>query len=129
MFLVVRTSRAVDKIGADTADAILAAGSASGQIATLIVPADVAWGDEGVVAKMPTQPRRAVPNAAAVEHAAAMLRSGRRTGILLSGAALYGKGLATAGRIATATGVKLFVPSCESSEGSTGLRWNASTTS
>jgi hypothetical protein len=45
-----------------------------------------------------------------VEHAAAMLRSGSRTAILLAGNALYGKGLVTAARIAAATGAKLLAP-------------------
>jgi acetolactate synthase-1/2/3 large subunit len=39
-----------------------------------------------------------------------MLRSGQRTAIVLAGNALYGKGLATAGRIASATNAKLFAP-------------------
>ncbi len=39
-----------------------------------------------------------------------MLRSGVRTAILMTGNALYGKGLATAGRIAQATGAKLLAP-------------------
>ena len=39
-----------------------------------------------------------------------MLRSGARTAILLSGNALYGRGLAQAGRIAAATGAKLLSP-------------------
>jgi acetolactate synthase-1/2/3 large subunit len=46
----------------------------------------------------------------AVEQAAAMLRSSLRTAILLTGNALYGDGLAAAGRIANATGAKLFSP-------------------
>jgi acetolactate synthase-1/2/3 large subunit len=39
-----------------------------------------------------------------------MLRSGLRTAILISGNALYGTGLVTAGRIAAATGAKLLAP-------------------
>jgi acetolactate synthase-1/2/3 large subunit len=39
-----------------------------------------------------------------------MLRSGVRTAILMTGNALFGKGLATAGRIAAATNAKLLAP-------------------
>jgi acetolactate synthase I/II/III large subunit len=39
-----------------------------------------------------------------IEQAAAMLRSGLRTAILIAGNGLYGKGLVAAGRIASATG-------------------------
>ncbi len=43
-----RTSRAASEIGRDAADAIVAAGTEPGYIATLIVPADVAWSDGGI---------------------------------------------------------------------------------
>ena len=46
----------------------------------------------------------------AVERAAAMLRSGLPTAILMAGNALYGGGLIAAGRIAAATGAKLLAP-------------------
>jgi acetolactate synthase-1/2/3 large subunit len=39
-----------------------------------------------------------------------MLRSGLKTAILMTGNALYGKGLLTAGRVAAATGAKLLAP-------------------
>ena len=45
-----------------------------------------------------------------VEHAATMLRSGSRTAILMTGNALHGRGLTTAGRIAAATGAKFLAP-------------------
>ena len=50
-----------------------------------------------------------MPAAETIERAAAMLHSGLRTGILLAGNTLYGKGLATAARIAAATAAKLLV--------------------
>ncbi|MGA9977304.1 MAG: acetolactate synthase large subunit, partial [Candidatus Sulfotelmatobacter sp.] len=84
--------------------------TAPGQIATLIVPADIAWGEGGSIATVPALPKPALPAAKAVEQAVAMLRSGLRTAILMTGNALYGKGLTTAGRIAAATGAKLFAP-------------------
>ena len=105
-----RTSRDSPGVGRDAVEAIVAARTAPGQIATLIVPADIAWSEGGSVAAVPDLPKPPLPAAGAVEKAAAMLRSGLRTAILMTGNALYGKGLARAGRIASATGAKLFAP-------------------
>ncbi len=105
-----RTSSAASKIGIDAVDALVAARTAPGQIATLIVPADVAWSEGGTEAALPPIVRAPMPAKESIEHAAAMLRSGLLTAFLLSGDALYGDGLVTAGRIAAATGAKLFAP-------------------
>jgi acetolactate synthase I/II/III large subunit len=105
-----RTCRSSSEVGRDAMDGISAACGASGQIATLIVPADVAWGEGGIVAKTPDFPKAALPTDEAIERSAAMLRSELKTAVLLSGRALYGEGLASAGRIAAATGAKLFAP-------------------
>jgi acetolactate synthase-1/2/3 large subunit len=105
-----RTSQKASETGRDAADAIVAARTQPGQIATLIVPADVAWSEGGAVPAIPPVPRAPLPSAENIEHAAAMLRSGVRTALLLSGDTLYGKGLAAAGRIAAATGAKLLAP-------------------
>jgi acetolactate synthase I/II/III large subunit len=105
-----RTSRSASEAGRDAIDAILAARSASGRIATLIVPADVAWGGGGEIASLPALPKTPLPSAGIIEQTAMMLRSGTRTAILMSGNALYGEGLAAAGRIAVATGAKLLAP-------------------
>lgn len=92
-----RTSRASSDVGRDAAEAVIAARMLPGQIATLIVPADVAWSEGGSIAAIPALPKAPMPDAQAVERAAAMLRSGSRTAILMTGNALYGKGLMTAG--------------------------------
>ena len=105
-----RTSSLTTEIGRDAAEAINAARTAPGQIATLIVPTDVAWSDGAAVAEIGTQPKAATPSTEAVDHAASMLRSGLPTALLLAGNALYGEGLKAAGRIATATGAKLLAP-------------------
>ena len=105
-----RTSRASSEIGRDAAEAVVAARTAPGQIATLIIPADVAWSEGGSIAAIPALPKPPLPDAQTVERAAAMLRSGLRTAILLDGNALYGKGLVAAGRIAATTGAKLLAP-------------------
>jgi acetolactate synthase I/II/III large subunit len=105
-----RTSSASSELGRDAVEAIVAAHAPPGQIATLIVPADVAWSDGGEVAVLPTLRKPATPATATVERAAAMLRSGLKTAILMTGNALYGKGLAAAGRVAAATGARLLAP-------------------
>src|SRR5208283_2694910 len=105
-----RTSSASSAVGRDAAEAVVAARTAPGQIATLVVPADVAWSAGGLIAPMPALAKPPLPAAQAVEQAAAMLRSGLRTAILIAGNGLYGKGLVTAGRIAAATGAKLLAP-------------------
>jgi acetolactate synthase-1/2/3 large subunit len=105
-----RTSSAASRVGKDAIDAIVAARTMPGQIATLIVPADVAWNEGGTTAVLPALPRPKLSGTESIEHAAAMLRSDARTAILLSGEGLYGEGLAVAGRIAAATKAKLFAP-------------------
>jgi acetolactate synthase-1/2/3 large subunit len=105
-----RTSQASSKLGRDVAEAITAARSSSGQIATLIVPADVAWSEGGIVTPISDSPKPWLPADSLIERGTEMLRSGVRTAILLSGRTLYGEGLASAGRIAAATGAKLFAP-------------------
>jgi len=105
-----RTSRAVSEIGRDAVEAVVAASTAPGQIATLIVPADVSWSAGGSIAAIPTIPKPLLPDTHNIERAATMLRSGSRTAILIAGNALYGKGLVAAGRIAAATGAKVLAP-------------------
>jgi len=105
-----RTSVSTAGVGKDAAGAIAAARTAPGQIATMIVPADIAWGEGGTVAELAGFAQAPLPATSTIERAATMLRSGLRTAILLSGNALYGKGLAIAGRIAEATDAKLFAP-------------------
>jgi acetolactate synthase I/II/III large subunit len=105
-----RTSASSSSLSRDASEAISAARTAPGRIATLIVPADVAWSDGGTAAVLPVLLRPPLPATAAVEHAASMLRSRVRTAIIIAGNALYGKGLAAAGRVAAATNAKLFAP-------------------
>jgi len=58
----------------------------------------------GEVSALPTAP---LPQLSSIEHAAALLRTGLRTALILGGAALHGNGLAAAGRIAAGTNTKL----------------------
>jgi acetolactate synthase-1/2/3 large subunit len=105
-----RTSQSSSDVGMEGVQAIVAARNAPGQIATLIVPADVAWSEGGIVAAAGEVAKTPSAGEASIERSAEMLRSGLRTAILLAGKALYGGGLAAAGRIAAATGAKLLAP-------------------
>src|SRR5580692_4619186 len=49
-----RTSLSSPEVGRDAVEAIVAARSAPGQIATMIIPADVAWTEGGIVAALPS---------------------------------------------------------------------------
>jgi acetolactate synthase-1/2/3 large subunit len=104
----VRTSGNIDELARDTAEAVSAATGPPGQVATLIVPADVAWQDgaEPATPLPPTVPPTV--SSATVDAVAQELRGSRRVGILLGGPALQERGLIAAARIAAATGARLF---------------------
>src|SRR5512144_1722530 len=103
----VRTSSSARAVAADGAAAIVAARTAPGQIATLILPADTAWNEADGIASVPPPPARAAVGAAAIERCAAALRSGEPAMLMLTGLAVRERGLALAGRIATATGARI----------------------
>jgi len=105
-----RTSGSVSEIGRDAADAIVASRTPPGQIATLIVPTDVAWAEGGVVAPAPAISKPPLPSTTLIEAVAGKLKSVRPSALLLAGDALYGAGLATAGRISAAANARLFAP-------------------
>lgn len=105
-----RTSRSSLELGRDVADAILAARTDPGKISTLIVPADIAWSEGGVTPNIGAAPAAIAVEQHAVDRAANTLRSKLPTAMLLTGNALYGKGLLAAGRIASSTGAKLMAP-------------------
>ncbi|MBN9611515.1 MAG: acetolactate synthase large subunit [Actinobacteria bacterium 69-20] len=104
----VRTATSTLTLTRDATDAIAAACGPPPRIATLIVPADVSWG-EGAE---PVQPLPLAPAPPAdgnvIGEIRGVLGAGHRTALLLGGAALHGTALRTAGRIAVATGAKLF---------------------
>src|SRR5271154_143818 len=106
----VRASSSTSGIAGDAIAAIVASRTKPGHISTLIVPADFAWSEGGTVKPLPTLPAARPPESRNIELAAAMIKSGLPTCLLLSGNALYGAGLAMAGQIAAATGAKLLAP-------------------
>lgn len=102
----VRTSRSAATVGSDGAQAIAAARTPPGQVATLILPGDTAWNAGGEIGAPLSVPTRPAVADAAVDAAAAALR-GPDSLLLLGGAALGEGSLALAGRISAATGCAL----------------------
>ena len=104
----VRTSMATKELALDAAEAVRVAIGPPSQVATLIVPADVAWADGGE----PEPARGIAPECTVptdlIESVARQLRGDRPAAILLGGRALRERGVIAAGRIAAATGARLF---------------------
>jgi acetolactate synthase-1/2/3 large subunit len=103
----VRTSPSAARVGADAAEAIAAARTAPGRVATLVLPADTAWAEGGVVAKVPEIPKPAPVSADAIDAAAKAVREGAGTVLLLGHTALRQTGLDWAGAIAAKTGCRI----------------------
>jgi acetolactate synthase-1/2/3 large subunit len=89
----------------DAAEAVATA--AAGTIATLIVPADLAWADGAEVAPPFPARRPARAPERVLDDTAALLRGDEPALILLGGDGLRRAGLEAASRIAAATGAKL----------------------
>ncbi|MGA0878424.1 MAG: acetolactate synthase large subunit [Ilumatobacteraceae bacterium] len=112
-------------VAADAARAVRAGCQPPGQVATLILPADVAW----LEAHQPAPPLPVASASSvsteAIENVTRILETMRRrktrVGVLMRGAPLIGAGLEAAGRIAAATGARLlcdtFAPRLERGAG------------
>ena len=104
----VRTSQTTAELAREAAEAVAAAIGPPGQVATLILPADVSW-SEGAEPAPAIQPAAApAASAEVVGGVAEALRGGGRAAILLGGRALREDGLGLAAQVAAATGTKLF---------------------
>ncbi|MCW5577326.1 MAG: acetolactate synthase large subunit [Dokdonella sp.] len=104
----VRTSQSTAALCADAVDAIVAARGLPGQVATLILPADVSWGEGGQPCPPPPPPEPQSADAATLAAIAGAIGSGEKCALLLGGQALREPGLLAAAKIATHCGVKLF---------------------
>jgi acetolactate synthase-1/2/3 large subunit len=115
------SSASARTVATDGARAVQAALQYPGQIATFILPADTAWLEADRPAPALPKPTAAIVAAEAIDQAASALRSGRKTMILIRGAALKERGLNAAGRIAAATGARIacdtFAPRCQRGAG------------
>ena len=102
-------AREASEVSRAAAQAIGEARSAPGRIATLILHADAAW--SALPSAMPIElaphPRPAAPDPARIDAAAAALRNGAPTVLLVTGRALRAPALEQASRIAQASGARL----------------------
>lgn len=110
-------SKSARNVAADAARAVQAARAAPGGVATLILPADTAWNAAERAARPLPDIGPARVGADTIEGVARRLRSGRKTALLLRGAALGEAGLSAAGRIQAKVGGRLlcdtFAPRAE----------------
>jgi acetolactate synthase-1/2/3 large subunit len=104
----IRASKTPRDVGRDTAEAVAAAFGPPGQVATLILPADVSWEEGG-------QPAAPIPPASlrtvdedVVGTVAKALVSGEPCVLLLGGRAVRAEGAVAASRVARSTGARLF---------------------
>ena len=113
----IHESKSADAVASDAARAVQAARSAPGCVSTLILPADAAWNEaQRAELKLPDLlPTPVSPDA--IDAAARLLSNGKKTALLLRGAALCGAGLEAAGRVQAKTGARLlcdtFAPHAE----------------
>lgn len=104
----VRTSKSTQDLCNDAVEAIGVCQGPPGQVATLILPADVSWSEGGVPAAPPEIPPLEMVDDATVAAIAQTLQSGGNKAILLGGRALRAPALMAVARIAAKTGAKLF---------------------
>ena len=105
----VKTTKSVAEVGADAAEAITAAMTPPGRIATLVLPADVSWSEGGSPAEAVAVPARARVADAQVAGIADVLRSGEQCLVLIGGAATREPALRAASRVGVGSGAKLLV--------------------
>jgi len=103
------TENTLAQDGADAFTATLRQTSGStGQIATLIMGADAAWGESPGPAKPNAIPERPKTNEKAIEDVAKSIAAGRKTALLLEHHASEQSAMSAASKIASKTGCKLF---------------------
>lgn len=105
----IRTPSSTEQVGADTAEAIEVASKAPQQISTLILPADISWGEGGVAAEADLSPVTDIAADEVISQLSDILKTrGKKTAILLGRRVLLEEGLIAASKIAEKTGAKLF---------------------
>ncbi|SDZ96802.1 acetolactate synthase large subunit [Pedobacter hartonius] len=95
-------------LGSDTARALQATAENNGQVATLILPANVAWEEGAVPASTLPKKQKAQVDEQIVKQVRDAFKKRTRIALLLRDEALKDNGLRRAGKIAEATGARLF---------------------
>ncbi len=103
----VRTSASTAQLSQDAVDAVQAALGLPGQVATLILPADVSWGEGAQPCALPARRCSPVADDALVQGIVKAIQTGGKTALLIAGQALREPGLLVAARIAAHAGVTL----------------------
>ncbi len=103
----VRTVGSARRLAGDFAEALRAALTPPGNVASLIVPADCQWDEAVAPAPVPSAPAPRAVEDRAIAAAAAALRGEGRSALLIGASALGEVGQCTAARIASATGCQL----------------------
>ncbi|MBI4694644.1 MAG: acetolactate synthase large subunit [Gammaproteobacteria bacterium] len=102
-----RAARSAQDLSRAGAEAVQAATTGAGRIATVIAPANFAWEPaDGAAPPLPA-PAQGRTSDATIAALATLLGNGRRTGLVLGGRAQRAEALVMAGRIAQATGARL----------------------
>ncbi|MGH9887064.1 MAG: acetolactate synthase large subunit, partial [bacterium] len=102
----VRKVKTAAEVGPGIAEAIAASQRAPGGVATLIVPADCAWGEAPGPAKPIGAEKHAAVRGESIERVARALRAGEPALLLLGGTALSRRGLLAAARVAAKSGAR-----------------------
>lgn len=103
----VRTSASTQQLCNDAVQALAASMGPPGQVATLILPADVSWSEGGAPAALPSPPAATTIPDTVIDAIAQAVRGGEPVAMLLGGKALREPSLLAAARIAARYGVKL----------------------
>lgn len=105
----IKTTPETAQLSSDAAEAVMVANGPPAQISTLILPADVSWGEgaEPVPARKPIE-APAASDTTVQAIAEVIKKSGKKVAFLLGNRVLLEPGLRAASKIAEKTGAKLF---------------------
>ena len=103
----VRRSTSTEGVAGDAAATVAAAYGPPGQVATLILPADVSWTEGASPAPPASRTARSAPDDAVVASVADLLRSGEPVALFIGGSACRGAALDTVAAVAASTGARL----------------------
>ncbi len=105
----IRTCPSTEQLASDAAEAINVAQTAPAQISTLILPADVSWGEGGSALDAVTPAKGNTASDTVISQIPDVLSThGKKTAVLLGRRVLLEEGLIAASKIAQKTGAKLF---------------------
>lgn len=103
----VRTSQTTEALCTDAVDAIVDARTYPNSVSTLILPADVSWGEKAVPALVPEQAPAPIASDEVIAVIAKAITSSKKSALLLGGRALREPSIIAAAKIAKKNGVKL----------------------